>query len=179
MNRRVLLAACMLLVASTATACDAGNVAAPRCAATQRVALVAQSVPSAAYVPCVATLPPGWSVTAFDAHDGGTDLSLHSDRAARSVRVSLRASCRIGRATPVTPRDEAVRTYASVQSISPDYAGRLYDLFPGGCITYDFRFRRGPHIALIDEFEHAIALMSRRELRERVRADVGVDLDHS
>lgn len=161
MRRSLLAAAVMLAVAA---GCSVADVAAPRCRAGERLALVAQSVPGAAYVPCVAELPAGWSVTGFSARDGSTELTLVSDRADRPVHVELRRSCDIGGATPTVARAIGVRTYLHLASISPRYAGVLLDVFPGGCVTYEFEFERGPHIALVDDLQHAVGLFSRRDL---------------
>jgi hypothetical protein len=42
--------------------------------------------------------------------------------------------------------------------------------------VYEFDFARGPHIALIDELERTVRLYPRRELRQRLRDDLGIDL---
>src|SRR5690606_25101549 len=67
-------AAAALAIAGAACA-DAGT-ATPRCEPGERLGIVAQSVPGAAYLPCVDELPPGWSVDAFAVDDGGTRFSL-------------------------------------------------------------------------------------------------------
>ena len=150
----------------------------PACTDVTRVALVAQSVPTASYVPCLGTLPAGWTSRSFDAVNGRTRFLLVSDRAGgRPVRVELRESCDSNSATPTTPRAAGVRTSIELRSISPRYAGRLIDVFAGGCITYQFDFQRGPHIALMEDFEGAIALVSRQELVVAVHDHVGVSLD--
>jgi hypothetical protein len=160
-----------------APACGATDDVAPRCAPDQRLGVVAQSVPGAAYLPCVAELPPGWSFESFDADDDGTRLTLRSDRADTDVRVALEPRCDVGSATPIAPRDEGVRTYQQVGSVSPRYAGRFYDLFAGGCVTYEFDFARGPHIALVDELQRAVQLYPRRLLRQELRDDLGLTLE--
>jgi hypothetical protein len=149
----------------------------PRCEPSQRLAIVAQSVPGAAYLPCIAELPPGWSFSSFDVDDDGTRFSLRSDRADRPVGVELAASCDVGSAIPVAPRDEGVRTYHLAESVSPRYAGRFYDVFADGCVTYEFDFATGPHITLIDEMQRAVRLYSRRLLRQELYDEIGITLD--
>ncbi len=166
-----------LLVAST-SGCASVAPTAPTCTAAGRLAIVAQSVTSAAYVPCVAALPPGWQVTAFHVARGHTDVRLLSDRAGgRVVDVALRARCDVTGATPTTPRADGVRTYVRLTSVSPRYAGTMSDVFAGGCVTYRFDFPRGPHIALMEDLTTAVGLLSRRELRFELRRDLGVELD--
>jgi hypothetical protein len=176
-GRRVAWVAVALAVALGATGCGGAETAMPRCRADQRLAIVAQSVPDAAYLPCIEGLPAGWRFESLDVDDDHTRLTLRSDRSDRPVHVSLVPRCDVGAATPIAPRDEGVRTYQLVESISPRYAGRLYDVFADGCVTYEFDFVRGPHIALIDELESMVRLYPRRELRQRLRDELGVRLD--
>lgn len=151
--------------------------AAPACTADRRLAIVAQSVSTAAYVPCLNALPAGWQVTRFHVVRGGTDLQLTSDRAdGHPVDVRLRPWCDVKSATPTTPRADGVRTYLRLTSIAPRYAGTMSDVFPGGCITYQFDFARGPHIPLIEELTTAVGLFSRRELRVQLHRELDVDI---
>lgn len=169
--------ATLLALAAVAPACADADAAAPRCEPDQRLGIVAQSAPDAAYVPCVAELPPGWSFESVDVGDEGARLSLRSDRSDQDVTVELVDDCDVGSATPVAPRDEGVRTYQQVDSVSSRYAGRFYDVFAGGCVIYGFDFARGPHIALVDEMLRAVHLYPRRQLRQELRADLGITLD--
>lgn len=164
-------------VLTLAGGCAGAQAAMPRCEPDQRLGIVAQSVPGAAYVPCVSELPPGWSFESLDVDSDGTSFTLGSDRAERPVRVELSAACDVGGATPVAPREVGVRTYQLVEAISPRYEGRFLDVFPGGCVTYDFAFARGPHIALVDELQQAVQLYSRRQLRQELEDELGVRLD--
>jgi hypothetical protein len=165
------------LVLSAPACATTASAAMPTCKASQRLGIVAQSVPDAAYLPCIAELAPGWSLESFDVDDDGTRFSLRSDRSDRPVDVELAAGCDVGSATPVTPREEGVRTYQLVESVSPRYAGRFNDVFANGCVTYEFDFARGPHIALIDELQRAVQLYPRRLLRQELRDQLGITLD--
>ena len=178
MRARVLTTVAVFTVLTgSGCATDETGITGPRCRADQRLAIVAQSVPSAAYVPCVSTrLPAGWRVARFRVDSDGTDLELRSDRAEQPVRVRFRQACSTSGATPVAPRDEGVRTSTRLASISPRYVGTTFDVFPGGCVTYAFDFRRGPHIALADELDQSLGLYARRELRRRLHDQLGVDL---
>jgi hypothetical protein len=166
-----------VLAAGLAGACGADRAGAPACDDARRLAIVAQSVPDAAYLPCVGDLPPGWDVRRFEVTDRGTSISLGSDRADRPIEVELSASCELDGATATTPRDEGVRTYLLVDDLRPRYEGRLLDVFPGGCITYEFAFERGPHVALMDELQRAVGLRARRDVRQALDADLHVNLD--
>lgn len=149
----------------------------PRCEPSPRLAIIAQSVETAAYLPCIADLPPGWSFTRLDVSDAGTRISLASDRADQAVEVELVPSCNVRGATPIEPSDEGVRTYNRVETIDPRFSGKTLDVFPGGCVVTSYSFERGPHVALIAELTDAVGLFSRRELRQGLEVELGVKLD--
>jgi hypothetical protein len=152
--------------------------AAPACVASQSLALAAQSVPSASFVPCIEQLASGWKSTSFKAVNGHSRFVLVPSAAGGGpVPVELLPGCDIAGAPPTTPRAPGVRTYRRLESITPRYRGTLYDVFPGGCVTYHFDFVRGPHIALTEDFETSVALMSRTELRFALHKNLGLTLD--
>jgi hypothetical protein len=171
------LAAVLLATAAALTGCAAFSDTAPGCDQPLRLAIVAQSLPSASYLPCIRTLPPGWSTSGFDAAPGGTSFLLNSDRSpGRPVRVRLIAACRPGDASPSPPRAPGVVTYTRLTSITPRFAGSLYDVFPGGCVSYSFDFTWGSQIALMEQFEQAVGLYPRQQLRLVLRHKLGVEL---
>jgi hypothetical protein len=164
------------LAAAALTACVDAEDTMPRCRPDDRLAIVAQSTPAASHVPCVAELPAGWSFTDLAVADTGTRFALRSDRAEQPVVVRLQDDCEVRDAVPVPPRADGVRTYQHLEGIDPAYAGTLFDVFPGGCITYRFSFERGPHIALMDDLDRALQLYPRRQLRQELRDADGPDL---
>lgn len=167
-----------LVLALSSAGCSRLQGAAPACEASQSLALVAQSVPQASFVPCIEQLASGWRSTSFKAVSGHARFVLvPSSAGGRSVPVQLVRGCDVSGAPPTTPRAPGVRTYRHLDSISPRYKGTLYDVFPGGCVTYEFNFARGPHIALTEDFQASVALMSRTELRFRLHKKLGLTLD--
>jgi hypothetical protein len=173
--RRLLLP--VLLLATSGCALGA-ETATPTCEDVERVALVAQSVPSAAYVPCLTRLPTGWRAGGFDVERGSSTLTLRSDRGGgRPVEVVLTEGCDVRGASPAPPRAVGVRSYLRVDSVSPEYAGTAYDVFPGGCVRAEFAFPRGPHIPLMEDLGNAVELVPRREVRIALRNELGVELD--
>ena len=149
-----------------------------RCTDVERLALVAQSVPSTSYVPCAAGLAEGWSTGQVDVRNGHTSLVLTSDRnSGHPVDVELTPSCDPGTASPEPARTPGGRTYLQLTGIDPRYVGLLYDVFPGGCVTYRFDFPRGPHIALMAQLQSGIGFVPRWQLRHLVEQRLGVTLD--
>ena len=148
----------------------------PGCGDPLRLAIIAQSVPGAAYMPCIRQLPPGWSASAFDPARGRTRFTLTSDLAPTTpVVVQLAAACKIDGATPSPSRAAGVQTYTRLPSISPRLVGSLYDVFRGGCVSYSFSFDRQQY-ALIGQFQSAVGLYSRQQLRLTLKKKLGVEL---
>lgn len=150
----------------------------PECKADSRLAILAQAVPTAAMVPCVEEMPAGWSFAALDVESERARFWLNSDRAGlRAVEVELTATCDVSGATKVPSEEEGATRYRRVRSLSPKHSGVNYDIFDGGCVTYRYEFDTGLQIELLPEFNDAIALFPRAELRQAVRRDLGHDLD--
>jgi hypothetical protein len=164
------------LVVLVGAGCGDPERATPRCRVSQRLGIVAQSVPGAAYVPCISELPEGWEVRSFDVDENGSEYVLRSDRDPHDVHVDLRERCDVAGAVPIAPRDAGVRTYQQLDSITPRYSGRVIDVFPGGCVTTRFDFRRGEHIALLEQLDQTVQLYSRRELRRGLDDEFGITL---
>lgn len=159
------------------TGCAAGESTMPRCDASTTLGIIAQSVPRAAYVPCIDELPTGWSYVGAEVGHDGTTISLESDRADRQVEIVLTASCDVERSTPTAPSDAGMRTYQQIDSIDPRYAGSFIDVFPGGCIITNYDFERGPHVVLVTQLQEAVNVLSRRQLRQALLHELGVQLD--
>jgi hypothetical protein len=168
----------MVLLAFLMTGCTTVTGAVPECEPGPRLALVAQSVPGASYVPCIRELPEDWGTRGFRAGRYGTRFRLVADRpGSRPVGVTFAATCDTSGAVPTTPRADGVRTSIRLVAVSPRYTGTLIDAFAGGCVTYRFDFARGPHIALMEQLAASVGLMSRRELAVELHDQLAVDLD--
>jgi len=172
------LAVVTLGATATLTGCTSSGGTVPGCRDPLRLAIIAQSVPSASYVPCIGGLQPGWEISGFDPAQDGTSFLLSSDRSpGQPVTVRLSAGCRVSGASPAPARAPGVLTYIRLDSISPRFAGTLYDVFPGGCVSYEFDFANGSQIALMEQFEQAIGLYPRQQLRLVLKQELGVELD--
>ena len=148
--RRVALAAAMLVII-TAAVFEAGDaffpyarnlgVGAPACGTGHSMILAAQAVPSAALVPCVAALPPGWRVGGADISSGHARFWLDSDRAGvRAVTITLSATCDATGARQIRSDQPGTRRFERLLSLRPQFAGLRFYTFPGGCATYQFSF---------------------------------------
>ena len=173
-----LLAVLTLGAAATLTGCTSSGDAVPRCTDPLRLAIVAQSVPSAFYLPCIRDLPPGWTTAGFTPSQNGASFLLNSDRSpGQPVTVRLTTACRISGASPSPARAPGVLSYIRLDSIRPRFVGRLYDVFPGGCVTYSFDFGSGSQIGPMEQFEQAVGLYPRQQLRLVLKQELGVELN--
>lgn len=173
-----LLAAVLLAGAAALTGCAGFGNTVPGCGSPLRLAIIAQSVPRASYLPCIRDLPPGWDASGFDPSQDGTSFQLDSDRSpGQPVTVRLAPACQTAGASPSPARAPGVFTYTRLRSISPRFAGTLYDVFPGGCVSYRFDFATGSQIALMEQFEEAVGLYPRQQLRLVLKQELGVELD--
>jgi hypothetical protein len=174
----ILLTAVMLTACAGLAGCATTGGVVPGCGNPLRLAVVAQSVPTASYLPCIHGLPPGWDTSGFDPTQDGTGFLLNSDRSpGRPVTVRLTAACNVSGDSPSPPRAPGVLTYTRLDSISPRFAGTLYDIFPGGCVSYRFDFGSGSQIELMEQLERAVGLYPRQQLRLVLRQELGVELN--
>jgi hypothetical protein len=165
MQATLALAVAALLLGGCGTA---GNHTAPFCPEggrdTGATVLMAQSVPSAAYVPCIANFPAGWTFGGERIRNGRAEFWLNSDRAGfRAVTVRLTATCDVSKAVEVPPEttEPGVRRYEEPNSLPPQFFGNRYYVFPGGCVTYSFAFSRGGSFAQAVEATQALSFVSR------------------
>ena len=148
------------------------SVNAPSCGTGPTMILSAQAVPSAAMLPCITALPPGWSITATDITSGNTTIWLNSDRAGPgAITVTLTAACDTSGAQQVPSGQPGIRRFDSQGSLAP----RFYT-FPGGCITYQFLFTPGASPALASAADSALSFQPRSALVDYVRRTEGLAL---
>jgi hypothetical protein len=148
-------------------------------AAANGVVLMAQSVPSASWVPCVNGLPLGWDFAGLDARSGSARFWLDSDRDGHhAIEVRLASTCDTDGATAVPTDREGLSRLERVTQVTPDYHGRRFYLFEGGCITVVLTLAgefRGEPLALASQ---DIGVVDRETLAAQVREETGgLDLD--
>ena len=166
-----------LLWITLLSGCVGPETAIPECQTGGRLAILAQAVPSASMVPCVAEMPVGWSFAALDVDSGGARFWLNSDRSGlRALEVELLDTCDTAGATVVDPEEEGTERYQRLTSLSPRFTGTTYDVFPGGCVAYRYELTSGAHIPLHEELHDAVALFPRRVLADELGRDLGLEL---
>jgi tRNA A-37 threonylcarbamoyl transferase component Bud32 len=128
------------------------------CDAMEPMWLQAQAVPTAELVPCVASLPVGWTFGVMTANDGRSTITVDHDRAgAKAIDVRFAASCDIAGATEVVADVQGARRYERRPVDGTTTILIWYEVFPGGCTTV----RLSSRTALPEVLEEVTAQASR------------------
>jgi hypothetical protein len=132
--------------------------------------LVAQSVPTAQWLPCVRALPVGWTFEGLDAHNGWSEIRVGStDREGDdSVRVRLERSCDVGDASSAPTDQPGTRRYDRVSPVSVGYRADRYYVFRGGCVTYHIDFSGRIRAGSEAEISAALGMVSRSSVADAV-----------
>jgi tRNA A-37 threonylcarbamoyl transferase component Bud32 len=142
--------------------------------------LQAQAVPSASQVPCVRSLPVGWTLAEVAVNDGRSVLTLNHDRAGdAALDVRLTASCDPGGAVEGPSQTEGVRRYQGTESRTGEFTVTWYDQFPGGCVTSRLHLTTDPNGEFATQAPHVLGFTTRAALREALsqRSDGRLQLD--
>ena len=138
---------------------------------------MAQAVPSASAVPCIDSLPAGWTFGQATVHDGRGRFWLNSDRAGHhAVAVTLSDRCDVSRAHAVTPDAPSTSSFEETRRGGSRVSLIRFDRFPGGCVTYDINVTKGSRPALLSDVDRALAYTARTRLARHVHLDAGLVL---
>jgi tRNA A-37 threonylcarbamoyl transferase component Bud32 len=164
---------------------------APDCGTGHTMILAAQAVPSAAFLPCIAALPSGWTTVNDEIASGQASFGLNSGSLAggggvhfvlgqsgqlRTVTITLTATCDIAGARQIPSGQPGMRRFERPPSLVPGYSDVRYDVFPGGCVTYRFVLGPGASPVLAATVGNAVAFIPRSELVGYVRRTEGLAL---
>ncbi len=144
--------------------------------------LEAQSVPSASLVPCLRSLPTGWTLRKVTVNDGQSVITLDNDRAGPGAMVvRMTAGCDIRRATPVLSAEPGALRYVLVERTAPKLSTTRFDVFPGGCVTMRLTMPTENRTQLINEAAQLLGFTTRQALQQALeqRSDGRLQLDPS
>jgi membrane-associated phospholipid phosphatase/tRNA A-37 threonylcarbamoyl transferase component Bud32 len=151
----------------------------PDCGTGRLMVLMAQAVPSATQVPCVASLPAGWELGGAHVERDDATFWLDSDLGGeKAVTVSLvpPGDCDVSGATPVPSDEVGTERYERPEQLRPGLRSTRYYVFPGGCATYEIALDAGADPTLVFSAEQALAFEPRTTLVEHVRDTAGLEL---
>jgi hypothetical protein len=149
------------------------------CGTNNTMVLLAQAVPSATSLPCVATLPAGWTLGVVRIHNGRGTFWLDSDRGgdyAVAATLLPRERCDVSDATEVQSDQVGMRRFEQPLRLPPHLHSIRTYLFPGGCITYRFAFSGTDTAALMFDAENALDFEPREQLVDLVQDRSGLSL---
>ena len=163
------------VVACIAPACSTSGTGPPPCddPSANIVVLIAQSVPSATMIPCVRSIPSGWT---FGGGFVSKDLSrMWLDSAVagiHAVQVSLTPSCAPGDAVETVPGpgEAGTRVFQDPQELGP-FRWTRFVTFPGGCVVYEYAFASGAPATMSLVANDALSFIPRTEVVAAVRDD--------
>jgi hypothetical protein len=150
----------------------------PECGTGDEMILMAQAVPSASFLPCIAALPAGWSPGLMRAQTGRATFTLRAARGRQSVRITLREAdrCSVREAAEV-PSDEAgMHRYERPDQLPPRLRTTRTYQFDGGCVVYDFALNGRDVAPLLFDIDAALAFEPRGALVDKVHRDAGLGL---
>jgi tRNA A-37 threonylcarbamoyl transferase component Bud32 len=129
--------------------------------------LEAQSVPSATLVPCLRSLPVGWTLANVAVNDGRSVLTLDHDRAGPGVMVvRLTAGCDIGGATQILSAQPGLVRYVLVERQAPQFWATHFDVFAGGCVTTRLTVPAARQAELLKESAQLLGFTTRPALQQ-------------
>jgi hypothetical protein len=145
--------------------------------------LMAQAVPTAELVPCIAAVPSSWRRGAVDVRDGRAVFafepsSLEGPEEA-VLSVVLTASCDTTGATEVPSDQPDSRRYERLRDVVEGYRGERFYVYEGGCTTLEFRLPGENRAQQVGQASLAVDFVPRQELRDAVRerSDGRLELD--
>jgi hypothetical protein len=172
----VLLAGCAepVSLGSDELACRTGDDAEPA----NGVVLMAQAVDTAAWVPCLDTIPLGWHLSDVEIRDGSGRFWLDSDRdGVRAIEVALTASCATRDATEIPSDRDGVRRLERVGEVTPGYRGTRFYVFDGGCLSVRFQISGDDRVEPLAVATEGIDLLRRTDVEAHVHDESGGRLE--
>jgi hypothetical protein len=107
-----------------------------RCDAMEPMWLQAQAVQTAELVPCVASLPVGWSFGLLTVNNGRSTITVDHDRAgAKAIDLRFAAACDVSGATEVSADVPGARRFERRDTDGTQPVLTWYEVFTGGCST--------------------------------------------
>jgi membrane-associated phospholipid phosphatase len=145
----------------------------------EQLILEAQSVPSAAMVPCLKALPVGWNFGGMSVQDGSARFFLNSDVAGpHIVEITLTKACDTSRAQEI-PAQPGIRAFTRIGQLpkaqsEPQHSD--YYVFKGGCVTDRFHLPSGTG-AVAEEASLSLGFQTRSDITSHYKEQTGLKVD--
>ncbi|HVE17653.1 MAG TPA: hypothetical protein VNB52_01155, partial [Ilumatobacteraceae bacterium] len=135
--------------------------------------LQAQAVQTAQLVPCVASLPVGWSFGQLTVNNGRSTISVNHDRAgSKAIDLRFAGSCDVNGATEVAADVAGARRFERKPVDATTIILTWYEVFQGGCATVRLSSHNAASEVIAD-----VSAQAGRVIRFVPRADLARALD--
>ncbi|MFL6128385.1 MAG: phosphatase PAP2 family protein [Mycobacteriales bacterium] len=137
----------------------------PGCGPRSVTVLMAQAVPDATELPCVAAVPTGWTFGGTSVHDGRARFWLNAERPGDPVvAVTLTGSCDTSSARPVSSDEAGTQRFDDDAGADPGARPTRFYRFPGGCVSYELSpaSRDDPQVGT--QIEAALGFLGREQV---------------
>ena len=124
--------------------------------------LMAQSVPTAPAIPCIASFPAGWEVGRVVVKRGHSHFVLQASDHRVEVSLEPEQACSIGTAREVASEEVGARRYEAPTQLPPDVRAMRTYLFDGACVTVDFDLDDAASASLLVELDSALVVPAAR-----------------
>ncbi len=154
-----------------------------RCDQMEAMWLQAQAVPTATLVPCVASMPVGWSFGLLTVNNGLSTMTVDHDRAgSKAIHLSFADSCDVTGATEVAADIPGAQRFERGPVAGTSTLLTWYEVFPGGCATVQLSSRNAAPEVVDDVIAQAggvIGFVRRADLARALeeRSDGRLQLD--
>ena len=148
----------------------------PACGTNDVMILMAQAVPTATAVPCVASLPAGWEATAVAIVRDRGRFRLESEGNRVEVLLRPAEACTVEGAAEVPSDELDMRRFELPTQLPPDARAKRTYLSSGACVTYDFDLGEAADASLVVELDSALAFQPRSQLVAEVERRSGLSL---
>jgi hypothetical protein len=155
----------------------------PTCDAMEPMWLQAQAVPTAQLVPCVASLPVGWSFSMLTVNEGRSTITIDHDRAgADAIELRFSATCDTNGATELPSDVAGARRFERRPGAEGDALLTSHVVFDGGCATVNVDSRTAASQVVVEVAAQAgqvIGFVTRTDLARALdaRSDGRLRLD--
>jgi hypothetical protein len=131
--------------------------------------LMAQAVPDAQLIPCVRSVPVGWTYRELDARNGWAQFTFDSDREGMAaVVVSLQPTCVVDDASQVASDQPDAQRYERVTRVTAGFGGQRIYKFAGGCAVLSFDLHGASRAEPVTEISDALGFVRRTDLAAQV-----------
>ena len=143
--------------------------------------LVAQSVPSASYIPCTTDDPQGWEFYAMDVRNGRTKMFFDADPTPahsgdHELVVTMTASCPARGEERASGLEGVTRLDVS-EGTANSFTGERRFIFEGGCVIYSYDLSGPEWPNFVSASSLALDFRSREDFNAQVRRLLGWDED--